>query len=214
MDFSALMSMPLIVRIVVVAMRMIAMRVMPMRRGRLGAAMGTMRAAQQMQRQQQQQRQRQGLNENYGRELLELHSVGVDAGYSEQEMYDSTLVMTGFGIDWDSQLFRYSSDDHHTGRVKVLGWSSKNTNANGHAMGLGYIRYLAHHPSTARRIADKLVARFVSDTPQPGLANELAHTYLANDTAIVPVLRKLFRSKTFAASIVTSRVSYSASRPR
>lgn len=140
-------------------------------------------------------------NENYGRELLELHSVGVDAGYSEQEMYDSTLIMTGFGIDWDSQQFKYSPDNHHTGRVKVLGWSSKNASANGYKMGLAYVRYLARHPSTARRIADKLVARFVSDTPQPVLANQLAHTYLANDTAIVPVLRQLFRSKAFAASI-------------
>ena len=44
-------------------------------------------------------------NENYGRELLELHSVGVDAGYSEEEMYNSALIMTGFGIDWDTYLF-------------------------------------------------------------------------------------------------------------
>jgi hypothetical protein len=68
-------------------------------------------------------------------------------------------------------------------------------------MGLAYLRYLAHHPSTARRISDKLVLRFVSDTPQPALAGQLARTYLANGTAIVPVLRQLFRSRAFAASV-------------
>ena len=140
-------------------------------------------------------------NENYGRELLELHSVGVDGGYGEAEMYDSTLIMTGFGIDWDTQLFHYYPEWHHTGPVKILGWSSRNAGANGLTTGLSYVRYLARHPKTARRIADKLVARFVSDTPQPVLAKQLAHTYLVNDTAIVPVLRQLFRSKAFAASI-------------
>ena len=140
-------------------------------------------------------------NENYGRELLELHSVGVDAGYSEEEMYDSTLIMTGFSVDWDTQQYHYHPEYHHTGPVKVLGWSSKNRSANGSKMGLDYVRYLAHHPSTALRIADKLVARFVSDAPQPGLAKQLAHTFQANGTAIVPVLRQLFRSKEFARSI-------------
>ena len=49
-------------------------------------------------------------NENYGRELLELHSVGVDAGYSEEEMCNSTLIMTGFGVDWNTQQFQYYPD--------------------------------------------------------------------------------------------------------
>ena len=95
-------------------------------------------------------------NENYGRELLELHSVGVDAGYSEEEMFNSALTMTGFGIDWDTYQFAYTPDDHYTGSVKVLGWSSKNADANGYQTGLEYVRYLAHHPATAKRIATKL----------------------------------------------------------
>lgn len=141
-------------------------------------------------------------NENYGRELLELHSVGVDAGYSEEEMYNSTLIMTGFSVQWDTNQFQYHADAHHTGHVSVLGWSSKNANAGGgyHAA-LSYVRYLAHHPSTAKRIAQKLCERFVSDTPQPALVQRSAHTFLANDTAIVPVLRQLFASKEFAGSI-------------
>ena len=141
-------------------------------------------------------------NENYGRELLELHTVSVDAGYTEEEMYDSVLIMTGFGVDWDTGEFRYWKDDHATGRVKVLGFSAVNGSAaNGYTVGLNYLRYLARHPSTAKYIATKLCTRFVSDTPPPTLVSALAQTYLAQGTAIVPVLRRLFHSPAFAASI-------------
>ena len=140
-------------------------------------------------------------NENYGRELLELHSVGVEAGYSEEEMYNSTLIMTGFAIDWDTYLFKYYPDWHYTGSVKVLGWSSSNSSENGRDLGLKYVRYLAHHPATARRIARKLCERFVGDKPPAPLVTLLAKTYLKNDTAIVPVLRALFASKSFADSV-------------
>jgi uncharacterized protein (DUF1800 family) len=117
-------------------------------------------------------------------------------------MWNSTLVMTGFGIDWDTGLFQFHASDHHRGKVKVLGWSSKNaTGSGGLELGNAYLSYLAHHPATARRIARKLCLRFVSDDPPSGLVNMLADTYLANDTAIVPVLRKLFRSQTFKNSV-------------
>ncbi len=140
-------------------------------------------------------------NENYGRELLELHSVGVDAGYGEGGMWNSTLIMTGFGIDWDSGRFRYSSDAHHTGPVKVLGFRARNPGAKGRDLGRAYVRYLARHPATARHIARKLCLRFVSDAPPPGLVSDLAATYLRNDTAIVPMLRQLFNSGAFHGAI-------------
>ena len=141
-------------------------------------------------------------NENYGRELLELHSVGVGAGYSETDMYNSTLVMTGFGINWETQQFDYHPSAHYVGPVQVMSWSSENPNdRNGYEVGISYVRYLAHHPSTAHRIAYKLCERFVSDAPPDGLVNTLAGTYLANDTDIAPVLRKLLRSTAFANSI-------------
>ncbi|MGH2597450.1 MAG: DUF1800 domain-containing protein [Actinomycetota bacterium] len=140
-------------------------------------------------------------NENYGRELLELHSVGVDAGYSEGEMYESALIMTGFGVDWETNLFEYFPDYHYTGHVKVLEWSSNNRDANGYRMALDYVRYLAHHPATARRIATKLCERFVSDRPSPRLVSDLARTYLRHGTAIVPVLQQLFTSDAFGSSI-------------
>lgn len=141
-------------------------------------------------------------NENYGRELLELHTIGVDGGYDEVDMRQSTMVMTGFGVNWDTYTFKYHQSDHFTGPVSVMGWSSSNaTAAGGYAVGLSYVDYLAHHPSTALHIATKLVRRFVSDTPQPALAAALAQTYLANDTAIQPVLRQLFASTEFAGLI-------------
>jgi uncharacterized protein (DUF1800 family) len=141
-------------------------------------------------------------NENYGREILELHSVGVDGGYDEEDMRQSTLVLTGFGIDWDTGLFEYHPDDHYVGPVSVMGWRHANpTEDGGYQVALNYVDYLAHHPSTARRIATKLCQRFVSDNPPPALIDLLTTEYRRNDTAILPVLRALFASKAFKASI-------------
>jgi uncharacterized protein (DUF1800 family) len=141
-------------------------------------------------------------NENYGRELLELHTLGVDGGYDELDMRNSALIMTGFQIDWNTYGFSYNKWDHYVGAVDVAGFHSGNASANGgYAVALSYVDYLAHHPSTATRIATKLVTHFVSDVPDPGLVAQLAQTYLANDTAIKPVLRQLFASPVFEASL-------------
>jgi uncharacterized protein (DUF1800 family) len=143
-------------------------------------------------------------NENYGRELLELHSLGVAGGYDEEDMRQSTLVMTGFGISWDTGEFEYDKWNHYVGPVSVVDWSSPNGSAKGgYDVGLDYVNHLAHHPSTAVRIATKLCERFVSDDPQPGLVDKLAQTYLDHDTDITPVLRQLFRSKAFGGAIGT-----------
>ena len=105
-------------------------------------------------------------NENYGREILELHSVGVDGGYDEEDMRQSTLALTGFGISWDTGAFEYHDWAHYTGPVHVMGWHAANGNEDkGKDVGLAYVDYLAHHPSTAERIARKLCYRFVSDDP-------------------------------------------------
>ena len=143
-------------------------------------------------------------NENYGRELLELHTVGVDAGYTEVDMRNSALIMSGFGVHdpWPSDastgIFEYHPENHYVGPVQVMGFSHPNgSQSGGKAVGQAYVSYLAHHPATARRIADKLVTRFISDDPRPTLAAKLATTYLANDTAIVPVLQQLFSSVDF-----------------
>lgn len=144
-------------------------------------------------------------NENYGREILELHTVGVDAGYTEAMVLDSARIMTGYTLQWDEDKPRYreyvyDSSIHWTGRVRVLGFTHANSSADGRAVASAYISYLAHHPATAKRIAHKLAVRFVSDNPPAALVNRLAAVYLKYDTAIVPVLRVLLTSPEFKAA--------------
>jgi hypothetical protein len=141
-------------------------------------------------------------NENQGRELLELHTVGVDAGYGEVGVLNSARILTGLGVDSDSGEYAYQPWNHWTGPVKVLGFTHPNsTDTGGAAVVDAYVSYLAHHPATATRLAHKLAVRFVSDDPSPALVALMAKTYLANDTAIVPVLRVMFSSLEFAHSI-------------
>lgn len=141
-------------------------------------------------------------NENQGRELLELHSVGLDAGYTETDVLNSARILTGLSVDWESGEFEFKPWRHWVGPVQVMGFQHANTSeAGGENVARAYLEYLARHPSTARRIATKLARRFVSDDPPAALVTRLAETYTANDTRIAPVLRELFASADFAASI-------------
>jgi uncharacterized protein (DUF1800 family) len=140
---------------------------------------------------------RESVNENLGRELLELHTVGVASGYTEKDVRASAYILSGRGADDDGK-FKYSADRHRPGRVEVLDFSAANSSASGGlAVGDKYLDYLANHPATAATIARKLAVRFVSDTPSPALVSALAKVYLAHKTAIPPVLVALFRSKEF-----------------
>jgi uncharacterized protein (DUF1800 family) len=140
---------------------------------------------------------RRNVNENYGRELLELHSVGIDGGYTEKDVRNSAYIMTGRTVDRNG-AFVYQPKRHWTGAVKVLDFAHDNKNASeGLALGDAYVRYLARHPSTANNIARKLAVRFVCDNPPKPLVERLAKTYLQNETAILPMLRVLFRSLEF-----------------
>lgn len=149
-------------------------------------------------------------NENWGRELLELHTVGVSAGYTEADIRASSLLLTGRTVwnSWDggtaetTGTFRWRPEWHYVGPLTVMGWSSANPDTGGGlAAGDAYLRHLAAHPLTARRIARKLAIRFVSDEPSDALIADLAGTYLASDTAIIPVLRRLLASAEFTASV-------------
>ena len=136
-------------------------------------------------------------NENYGRELLELHTVGVTGGYTEVDVLNSAYIMTGFSIA-DDGTFLYRPNYHYTGPVTVMGFTSANgSQEGGLAVGEEYLRYLATHPATANYLATKLVTRFVADEPPATLVATLAQTYLDNGTAIAPVLRALFTSPEF-----------------
>ncbi len=139
-------------------------------------------------------------NENQGRELLELHTVGREAGYTEQMVKDSAVILSGWTVEWDTFVGYYSTGRHTTGPVSVLGFSSANSSSDGQQLTRDYLRHLAHHPATAQRICRKLAVRFVSDTPSQALVDSLAATYRSSGTDIRAVLRKLIRSDEFWAS--------------
>lgn len=148
-------------------------------------------------------------NENYGRELLELHTLGRDSGYTQDDVEQCSLALTGLTV-WapynsapeDVGTFRYQPAWRHVGPLKVLDWSHDNSVPGaGLAVAKGLYRYLANHPHTARRLARKLAIRFVSDDPPQSLIDRLATVYLENKTAITPVLQALFESSEFAGSV-------------
>jgi len=117
------------------------------------------------------------VNENYGRELLELHTVGITARYSESDVKDSAKILTGRTLDADSN-YLYRPERHWTGPVKILGFTHSNGDPNqGEAAGDAYLRYLATHPATAATLARKLCVRFVSETPSAALVSAVANTY-------------------------------------
>ena len=141
------------------------------------------------------------LNENLGRELLELHTVGRGASYDEDDVLNSAYLLTGWRIDrFGSWACTYDADSHYSGRVSVLGFTSDNRYAEGREAQRAYIRYLAHHPATAQRIARKLAVRFVSDDPSDELVNHLARVFRDRGTDIKATLRALIRHPEFVRS--------------
>jgi len=173
-------------------------RVMPFGRRGLGA-MGAMRAAQQMQRQQQQQqqRQRQGLNENYGRELLELHTLGVDGGYTQQDVINVARAFTGWTIQPPAQGggFIFRPQVHDAGDKIVLG--HKLAAGRGMEDAEDVLDILAKSPATAHFISFKLARHFVSDSPSKALVDHAAQVYLKTDGDIREVLRAIITSPEF-----------------
>jgi len=138
-------------------------------------------------------------NENYARELMELHTVGM--GYGEEDVKAASRLLTGLTVGKDG-TYAYSAAKHATGAVEILGFTHANaTAAGGEAAALALADHLARHPATARRIATKLCVRFVADEAPATLVTRLAKVYLDNDTAITPVLRALFTSPEFAAAV-------------
>lgn len=140
-------------------------------------------------------------NENLGRELLELHTVGRAAGYTERDVRHSTRILTGYRVETDDSCAAYySPEDHATGRVHVLEFHHKNSSPDGRAVTGEYLSYLAHHDATAAHVARVLAVRFVSDTPSESLVEVLATAYLDSGTDIGATLRALVDHEEFAAS--------------
>lgn len=140
------------------------------------------------------------MNENLGREVLEMHTVGLN--YTQHDVVNSAQILTGWRVDvYDTWTVYYSPDDHYVGSVKVLGFSDSNKNPDGRQLTKRYLSYLANHPDTAQKLCQRLAVRFVSDNPSADLVNQLAKVYLDSGTEIVPVLKALVASQEFKDSV-------------
>jgi uncharacterized protein (DUF1800 family) len=140
-----------------------------------------------------------GLNENYAREIMELHTLGVDGGYTQKDVTELAKVLTGWTIE-KPQLggsFKFNERAHEPGNKYVLG---RKIGEHGEKEGEEMLDVLAHHPSTARFISRKLAMRFVSDNPPQSLVDRMADTFLKKDGDIREVLRTMFHSTEFWAA--------------
>ncbi|HVH87286.1 MAG TPA: DUF1800 domain-containing protein [Terriglobales bacterium] len=139
-----------------------------------------------------------GLNENYAREIMELHTLGVDGGYSQKDVTELAKVLTGWTIEKPQQggEFKFEERRHEPGKKIVLG---KEFKEGGESEGMKALDMLAHHPSTAHFISKKLAMRFVSDDPPESLVERMAQTFRNSDGDIREVLRTMYRSPEFWA---------------
>jgi uncharacterized protein (DUF1800 family) len=142
-----------------------------------------------------------GLNENYARELMELHTLGVDGGYTQQDVTQVAEVFTGWGVDQPNNPqkngsigFDFNPKRHEPGSKTVLG---RTIEPGGQNEGLEVLHMLATSPVTARHISRQLAVRFVSDTPSPALVDSMAATWVKTHGDIREVLRTMFDSPEF-----------------
>ncbi|MES1261495.1 MAG: DUF1800 domain-containing protein, partial [Acidobacteriota bacterium] len=143
------------------------------------------------------QKGRLGLNENYGRELMELHTLGVDGGYTQQDVTEAARCFTGWSIKQPRRGgdFQFHARDHDQGEKHVLGVTIPA--GGGMDDGLKVLDILARHPSTARFIARNLAIRFVSDNPPEPLIAKMASTFAGTDGDLREVMRTMLASREF-----------------
>jgi len=141
------------------------------------------------------------LNENYARELMELHTLGVDGGYTQRDVEALARILTGWSLDLSSgELSRFYPRRHDFGSKEFLGQTIAGTGAGELDKALDI---LARHPATARFVSRKLALYFVSDDPPPALVASMAQTFLDTSGDIRAVLRTMFASAEFRASLGT-----------
>ncbi|WP_419806864.1 DUF1800 family protein [Terriglobus sp.] len=138
-----------------------------------------------------------GLNENYARELMELHTLGVNGGYSQKDVTEVAKVFTGWGIERPGEggAFLYNDRRHEPGSKQVLG---KTIAEAGESEGEEVLHMLATSPATAHFISLELAQRFVSDTPPAPIVDRMAETFLKSKGDIKAVLRTMVHSPEFA----------------
>jgi len=148
-----------------------------------------------------------GINENYARELMELHTLGVDGGYSQKDVQEVARCLTGWTIrkPYEEGVFVYNPAAHDNGEKTVLG--QRIPAGGGIADGERVLDILAKSPATARFITTKLARRFVSDDPPAALIARASQVFLSTDGSIKETLRSIITSKEFLApSAIQSKV--------
>jgi uncharacterized protein (DUF1800 family) len=142
-----------------------------------------------------------GLNENYAREIMELHTLGVDAGYTQKDVTELARVLTGWSISrerdgsGEGAAFVFRPQMHDVGAKTVLG--IRFASGGGIEEGERMIHVLAHHPATAHRIAYKLCQRLVADEPPPALVDRVARKFLSTDGDLRQTVRAVIASPEF-----------------
>jgi uncharacterized protein (DUF1800 family) len=137
-----------------------------------------------------------GLNENYGRELMELHTLGVDGGYTQKDVTEVARCFTGWTIEKprENPAFKFEEKLHDPEAKHVLG---KKISAGGMTDGEQVIALLSKQPATAKFISTKLARRFVSDNPPPALVERMSKTFLKSGGDVREVLRTMIYSPEF-----------------
>jgi len=150
---------------------------------------------------------RRGINENYARELLELHTLGVDGGYTQADVIDVARILTGWSMKPPERGagFVFREAVHDAGEKTVLG--VRFPAGHGEDEGLRLLEMLARHPATLRHVCRKLCARFVADDPPDGCVDAAVAAWLRSDGDLREVLRAIVRSPEFwSAPAVRSKV--------
>jgi uncharacterized protein (DUF1800 family) len=142
-----------------------------------------------------------GLNENYARELMELHTLGVDAGYSQQDVTELARMLTGWTFDQkrlvqENETFRFDARRHDNGAKT---WLGRTIAPDGQREGEQALDILAMHPATAHHVSYQLAQYFVQDAPPPALVDRMARSWQDSHGDIRTVLRTLFASHEFMA---------------
>jgi uncharacterized protein (DUF1800 family) len=145
-----------------------------------------------------------GINENYAREVMELHTVGAEGGYSEDDVFEVARTLTGWSIGGPNSdhpgEFVFQRNRHDAGSKRIAFLDLNIQAGSGLRGGEALLERLATHPNTAKRIAYKLAATFVSDTPPDSIVDRAAQAYLDSDTDIRQVLRVILNSDEFTAA--------------
>ncbi|MBV8843116.1 MAG: DUF1800 domain-containing protein [Bryobacterales bacterium] len=137
----------------------------------------------------------QGINENYGRELMELHTLGVNGGYTQQDVIAVARCFTGWTVrSPTAPEFAFANFMHDAGEKVVLG---RKIAAGGEQDGLQVIDILARHPSTAKFISKELAQRFVADDPPQALVDRMAQSFLKTDGDLRAMMETMFNSPEF-----------------